>query len=174
MDKRQEVEYSSLFLAQLNREKGLDYRAIPNQDEATSDHEVDVFGESESHERLRLQVKIIDRGYMPGVVSRAKEAEQNPEGVSGVYVRDLDPVKWAKQAIAECGRKYEPNVRKGLVLLLCVYHGGEMNQEYAAREFEEYRESDFKGIYLVDPPRTLANSIREYPGQITPVKALIF
>jgi hypothetical protein len=172
MNKKEEFQYSSFFLSQINLQNGSDYVAISNEDEAKNDQEVDVYATSEVFNNLKLQIKIIDKGYMPSMVFRQKEAYKNGEA-SHVDVRDLDPIKWVKQTIAECNRKYEPRVRSGMVLLLCLYHGGEMNQEFAKREFVEYRQADFNGIYLINPPRSILQSDPEYSGQVTEIKPLI-
>lgn len=166
--KQEELRYAQFFLEHFDRGRRCDYTAIPNKDEAIHNHEVDVYAESDVCKKLKLQVKIIDKDYMPGFIKRREEAEHSLDGRSSIQVRDLKPVKWAKQKIAECIKKYEPNVRKEMVLLLCVYHGGKMNQLYAEQEFAEYQSSDFKGIYLIDPPQ----SNRGHPGQLTIIKAV--
>ncbi len=172
--KEDELRYAKFFLSKFNLMGKCNYIAIPNNDELIHDLEVDVYAKSSICEELRLQVKIIDKEYMSGFVQRAKEAQQSLDGYSEVHVRNLDVVEWAKKTIAECLKKYKEGVRKKMILLLCVYHGGELNQEYAKREFAEYQQSDFKGIYLIDPPYIPPqdSGIEEYQGQLTTIKPI--
>jgi hypothetical protein len=57
-----------------------------------------------------------------------------------------------------------------LVLVLCMYYAGELNEEYARRHFEESKNSDFKAIYYIDPPQTGRGSL--YNGQLIAIKNL--
>lgn len=171
MNKAEEMRYSQSFITFLNKETGSDYKAIPNQDEDLKDSEVDVYAESDSLETLKLQVKIIDRDYMPIIISCLKKTNSTRDFLSSVHIRDLDPIKWAEKTIEECSRKYEPAVQKNLVLLLCVYHSVGIDQTYSQKQFTKYQQCHFKGIYLVNPPRSVSNN-RKHSGEITPIKLL--
>lgn len=166
--KQEELKYARLFLNELNHLNRWDYRPVPNNDESFHDPEVDVYAKSERLEELRLQVKIIDRDYRKNSASRAKEAEGNVDGISSVNTRDLDPISWAKREIIKCHKKYEPYVVNNMVLLLCVYHATKMDTEFAEREFMEYRQSDFKGIYFINPSLNDQTRLE----QLIPIKPL--
>ncbi len=174
--KEEELKYAKFFLSKFNLVSRCDYVAFPNNDELAHDSEVDVYARSSVCEELKLQIKIIDKEYIPGFIQRGKETEQSPDGSSEVHTRDIDSVKWAKQTIKECLKKYEEDVREELVLLLCVYYGGELDREYAKKEFAEYLHDSFKGIYLIDPPYISPPSfgIEEYHGQLTVIKSVRF
>lgn len=161
-NKSVELRFAKIFLNELNRLKGGDYEPVLNTKESSNDPYVyaDVFARSKNCTNFDIQVKIIDRDYKKELHHRYKEANENKHS-STVYVRDLEPVEWAKRTLDESHKKYEPLVRAKLVLLLCVYHATVMDVEYAQNEFEMYQKSDFKGIYFINPKEGSANQIKQ-------------
>lgn len=174
MNKIEEFQYASFFLSQINSQNGWDYLPVSNYDEAKKDEEVDVYAKSKTFgNNLNLQIKIIDKTFEYESAQRRKEGLRNTEGVSTVYGRDINHMKWAKKTIAECSKQYEPKVREKMILLLCVYHGTPTDLNYAMREFAEYRESDFKAIYFINPPQIEGGGTTGFKGQLIPIKSLI-
>jgi len=166
--KEEEMKYAKFFLSDFNLKNKADYIAIPNDE--TNDAEVDVLGESETYRQLKIQVKNIDTEYMSSFMDRVKEASESPDGVSKVHSRRFDIVELIEKGIEKCVNKYGPKVRSEMVLLFAVYHGGELNKDYAQKVFLQYRLKRFKGIYLVDLPNIGSN----YQGQVTTVKEVNF
>ena len=58
-----------------------------------------------------------------------------------------------------------------MLLILHVYHGTKIDEEYARKEFIQYQQSDFKAIYLVNPLGTTQDG-QNIDGQLLAIKAL--
>lgn len=174
MDKNEEIRFAEFFTEWLNETCNADYRTIPNNNENKIDKEIDVYAKSESGlQQLNFQV-VTSEGILRREEGRLRSISKKTGNnvVTGKLI-DLDK-EWIKKAIKDKEKKYSAEVKKSLILLIQKEIGPLFNENYFKKHFEKFKNSDFKGIYLMHLPLFKENSSHPHNGQILKIKEVEF
>lgn len=170
--KDEELKFSNFFVQRLNNHYRLNYKVVPNKE---SNSDVDIYAVSENNNILQLQLVTLERRLREAEGDLQKRAIKDKKKF--VYIRgramNLDLITWIEEAIQKKEIKYPENVKKELVLLITGEIGPLINISYARESFFIYRNSAFKGIYLVRPSTDYANTGNIINGQIIAIKDII-
>jgi hypothetical protein len=156
-----EIDVSGFFLTRFNAHHGLDYIPQSNDNEFLNDTDVDVYGVSGSHENLNLQVKTGEPGLEAFWGSRHKHG-------SGSAMITVEIQELLAAIIQTADQRYSN--KKELILLLGERHQPSFDEEFARLIGEPYKNSLFKGIYLVKLPFNSNSPL--YKGQVIALKGV--
>src|SRR3989344_4578977 len=154
--KRSEYSLAEYFIERLNKAYNLNYRVIPNGEEAS---DADIRAISENNEALNLQLKTGEPGLEHFWGTRIKKG-------SGMAVIDVN-IKELLNHIIKSGEQHYAN-SKDLILLITERYQPTFDERYALYISNKFKNTTFKGVYIVK----LAAFDAKYPyeGQIIAIK----
>lgn len=165
--KEEELKFSKFFIERFNKHHSFNYQAVPNDRESAQDSDVDVYGIEAGRDRLNLQVTT-GEGELKGMwAGLRKEAKKTGISIGSTMILSI-PGK-VGQAI-KLKSKYSPEAKKSLIMLITEESGPTFDENYTRIVFNDFRNSDFKGVYLVKFPIDSNVSSRPHSGQIVAVK----
>jgi len=150
--KAEELEYSKFFIDRLNNRHNLDYVVYPNENERKLDKEIDVYAKSNNFPILNLQVRTRERIFKELFPRLQKESKTTRKNIVMAPVTDMNTENWIAEAIREKEKKYPSDVKRNLILLITGDVGPLFNENYAKKTFDEFKNSEFKGIYSIHLP----------------------
>ncbi|MDP2736224.1 MAG: hypothetical protein Q8O59_00350 [bacterium] len=170
MNKREELKSAKFFVDWLNKKYGYNYMAISNDNENKSDTEIDIYATSNNMglQPLNLQLVTSEGKMFKEFALLRKKSKKTGNGVVRGNVIDLDSMEWIKSAIELKEKKYPKDVKKSMVLLIQKDIWPLFDESYFNNHFQNYKTSDFKGIYLVHTPKE--SSSHPHDGQILAIK----
>ncbi|MDD4333183.1 MAG: hypothetical protein PHT51_03655 [Patescibacteria group bacterium] len=158
MNKKEELKFATFFINWVNKRYGYDYRAVPNNNENKSDNEIDIYAISNSAEFQTLNLQLTTSEGKIFKESALLLNKIKKTGASSAVGRGLNGVEWIN-AIERKEREYSKDVKNSLILLIQQDIGPLFDES-----FQNYKESDFKGIYLVHLPSSF------HDGQVLVIK----
>jgi hypothetical protein len=154
--KRGENSLAEYFIERFNKAYNLNYRVIPNGEEAS---DADIHAISENSEALNLQLKTGEPGLEHFWGTRIKQG-------SGMAVIDTNIEELLNQIIKSGERHYANS--KDLILLITERYQPTFDDGYALYISSKLKNTTFKGVYIV---KLVAFDAKyPYEGQIMAIK----
>lgn len=138
--KQDEQKFSDFFAERFNKTYNLNYRIVPNNEEAD---DVDIKAISKEGETLNLQLKTGEPDLERFWGRRKKLG-------SGWGIIDGNIEKLLNQIIKDAENHYAN--KEKLILLITEKHEPIFDKNYALRISNIFKSSSFKGIYIVNLP----------------------
>jgi hypothetical protein len=151
-----EIAFAKFFVERFNQKHNSNYQVIPNSEESSA---TDIYAISENLETLNLQLKTGEPGLERFWGRRRKLG-------SGMGIIDVNIEELLAQIIRDSENHYAN--KEKLILLITERYEPFFDKDYALRISTMFRNSTFKGIYIVNSPSFEGNLPSE--GQIVAVK----
>lgn len=166
-NKKEEIECANFFIKRFNKKYNLNYQIIPNE---SVNSDTDVSAISNNNPKYNFQI-ITGEGPLKRICgslkTRSKQTGQNIVMVDAAI--DMNIEKWIQEAIEKKKNKKYSSA-KHLILLICREIGPLFNTDYAKERFANFKNFNFKGIYIVHLPTTSETSSHPHNGQIIAIK----
>lgn len=172
MNKNEELKFTRFFINWLNKKYEYDYEAVANDDESKVDTEVDIYAKSKSgkFQQLNIQTVTSEGKLMQEFTNLRNISKRTGRNVVMGSGMDLDSEEWIKKAIDKKEKSYSKEVKQSLILLIQKDVGLIFNEEYFKNHFSEFKNSDFRGIYLIHFPPSKGSLSCSRGGQILTIK----